>query len=194
MGHTRSRFFGPEIGGLIFNNVPDSGVFRIDHAEEFAQTTFLRYQYDKAGPWASFTWRFNSGLALPGVVPDYASALRLTADEQAQIGLYCGNVYATRMSPIISCDSSVFGATRVSIPPPGAQNDDLRPTRVSPRNIFDAAVGIDDLLHTERYKLQGSLTALNLTNRVALYNFLSTFSGTHFLTPRSLQVELKLVF
>jgi hypothetical protein len=29
---------------------------------------------------------------------------------------------------------------------------------------------------------------------VALYNFLSTFSGTHFVTPRSYQVELGFVF
>jgi hypothetical protein len=29
---------------------------------------------------------------------------------------------------------------------------------------------------------------------VALYNFLSTFSGTHFVTPRTFQVELRLVF
>ncbi len=194
MGHTRSRFFGPETGGLVFNNVPDNGVFRIDHSEEFEQTTFLRYQYGKSGPWVSFTWRFNSGLALPGVVPDYASALKLTADEQAQMGLYCGDVYATRFTPITSCTATVFGATRVSIPPPGKENDDLRPTRVTERNILDAGVGIDDLLHTEGYKIQLRLTALNLANKEALYNFLSTFSGTHFVTPRTLQAEMRLVF
>ena len=194
MGHTRSRFFGPETGGLVFNNVPDNGVFRIDHSEEFEQTTFVRYQHGKSGPWVSFTWRFNSGLALPGVVPDYASAFKLTADEQAQMGLYCGDVYATRFTPITSCNSPVSGATRVSIPPPGKENDDLRPTRVAERNILDAGVGIDDVLHTERYKVQLRFTALNLTNKEALYNFLSTFSGTHFVTPRVLQVELRLVF
>ena len=194
MGHTRSRFFGPEIGGLVFNDVPSNGVFRIDHSEEFQQTTFLRYQFGKSGAWASFTWRFNSGLALPGVAPDYASAMQLTADEQAQMGLYCGNVYATRSSPITSCNSPVFGATRVSIPPPGKENDDLRPTRVTERNILDAGVGIDDLLHREGYKIQLRLTALNLTNKEALYNFLSTFSGTHFVTPRTLQAEVRLVF
>ena len=194
MGHTRSRFFGPEIGGLVFNDVPDNGVFRIDHSEEFEQTTSVRYQHGKSGPWAAFIWRFNSGLALPGVVPDYASALQLTADEQAQMGLYCGNIYATRFSPIRSCSSPVFGATRVSIPPPGKENDDLRPTRVTERNIFDASIGIEDLLHTENYKVQLRLTALNLTNKQALYNFLSTFSGTHFVTPRALQVEVRLAF
>ena len=194
MGHTRSRFFGPEIGGLVFNDVPTNGVFRIDHSEEFEQTTFLRYQYGKSGPWASFTWRFNSGLALPSVVPDYATALQLTADQQAQMGLYCGSVYATRFSPITTCNSPVFGATRVSIPPPGQENDDLRPTRVSHRNIFDIGAGIDDLLHTEPYKIQLRFTVLNLSNRVALYNFLSTFSGTHFATPRTSQAEVRLVF
>jgi outer membrane receptor protein involved in Fe transport len=34
------------------------------------------------------------------------------------------------------------------------------------------------------------LTAINLTNKVALYNFLSTFSGTHFVTPRNYTAEL----
>jgi hypothetical protein len=33
-------------------------------------------------------------------------------------------------------------------------------------------------------------TVINLTNKEALYNFLSTFSGTHFVTPRSENVEL----
>jgi hypothetical protein len=194
MGHTRSRFFGPEIGGLIFNNVPNDGVFRIDHSEEFEQTTYLRYQLHRSGPWTSFTWRFNSGLALPGVVPEYASALQLTGDEQAQMGLYCGSVFATRQSAITSCSSPRFGATRVSIPAAGTENDDLHPTRVAPRNVFDFGMGLDNLLHTDGYKVQARFTVLNLTNTVALYNFLSTFSGTHFVTPRTFQVEMRLVF
>ena len=35
---------------------------------------------------------------------------------------------------------------------------------------------------------------VNLTNKEALYNFLSTFSGTHFVTPRTSQAEVRLVF
>jgi hypothetical protein len=31
------------------------------------------------------------------------------------------------------------------------------------------------------------LTVTNLGNKVALYNFLSTFSGTHFVPPRTWQ-------
>jgi hypothetical protein len=34
----------------------------------------------------------------------------------------------------------------------------------------------------------------NLTNKVALYNFLSTFSGTHFAPPRTVQAEVKWTF
>ena len=33
-------------------------------------------------------------------------------------------------------------------------------------------------------------TVINLTNKTALYNYLSTFSGTHFVTPRTETVEL----
>lgn len=194
MGHVRSRFFGPQTGGLLFNSTPDSSVFRIDHSEEYQHTAAFRYQRGKLWPWLSFTWRYNSGLALPGTVPDYVSALVLTPNEQAQMGLYCGDEFASLANPIRNCSSPVFGATRVSIPPPGTHNDDLRPTRVSPRNLFDAGVGIDDLLRTERYKVQLRLTALNLTNRQALYNFLSTFSGTHFVPPRTVQAELRLAF
>jgi hypothetical protein len=34
------------------------------------------------------------------------------------------------------------------------------------------------------------LTAINIANTTALYNFLSTFSGTHYVTPRALTAEL----
>ena len=34
------------------------------------------------------------------------------------------------------------------------------------------------------------LTAINLTNKEALYNFLSTFSGTHYVTPRAFTAEI----
>jgi len=46
----------------------------------------------------------------------------------------------------------------------------------------------------DKYKCSFRLTAINVTNKVALYNFLSTFSGTHFLTPRTYTAELGLHF
>jgi hypothetical protein len=38
------------------------------------------------------------------------------------------------------------------------------------------------------------VSVINLTNKVALYNFLSTFSGTHFVSPRTIQAEVKWTF
>jgi hypothetical protein len=38
------------------------------------------------------------------------------------------------------------------------------------------------------------VAVLNLANEVSLYNFLSTFSGTHFVEPRSYQVSLGFTF
>ena len=63
-----------------------------------------------------------------------------------------------------------------------------------PRNLFDVALGTDTLWKKENYSVGGKLTVVNLTNKVALYNFLSSFSGTHFLTPRTVQGELTFHF
>jgi hypothetical protein len=38
------------------------------------------------------------------------------------------------------------------------------------------------------------MTAINVTNKYALYNFLSTFSGTHYVTPRALTAKITLNF
>jgi hypothetical protein len=38
------------------------------------------------------------------------------------------------------------------------------------------------------------LIAANLTNKEALYNFLSTFTGTHFVTPRAYQLSVGVNF
>ena len=108
LGHTRARFFGPETGGLIFNSPLDVGAFRIDHDQAFQQTTFLRYQNKKDGPWATFTWRFDSGEAA-GSVTDLADALALTPAQQAAIGFFCGSQAATVIHGISSC-SGTYGA------------------------------------------------------------------------------------
>jgi hypothetical protein len=190
----QARFFTPQIGGA--GAVPASiGAFRIDHDEKFNETTHLQYQIGKRGPWAGFNWRYDSGL-VAGAVPFATDSTTpvdltgLTADQQIQAGLFCGNVFPTLASPLTSCAPSQFGSNRVSIPAPGTENDDHNPPRIAPRSLFDLAVGHDNLFHGERYKwsLQGSV--INLTNKTALYNFLSTFTGTHFVTPRSYSAEL----
>ena len=196
MGHTRARYFPPETGGLIFNNdVGGDSVFRIDHDQAFQQTTNLRYQYGHNGPWISFTWRYDSGL-VAGAVGSLEDALALTGAQQAAIGFYCGSQVATIGSPLTAadCTTTNYGATRLVIPKEGTENDDHNPPRVASRHLFDIGVGTDNLFHTEHYRTTLRFAVTNLTNQVALYNFLSTFSGTHFVTPRAYQVALGLVF
>ena len=195
-GHTRARFFPPESGGLFFNSDLPSGVFRIDHDQNLEQTTQVQYefhQWKRIAPYLTFTWRYDSG-AVAGSVPDFASALGLTADQQAQIGLFCDGVLATPTHAITSCTSSNRGALRVRIPADGAENDDSNPPRVTPRHLFDFSVGTDNLFRTDHTKVTLRFTVLNLTNKVALYNFLSTFSGTHFVAPRSYQGQVGITF
>lgn len=193
MGHTRSRFFGPEIGGILFNSPLDTGVFRIDHDQAFQQTTHLQYQFSKKAPWLGWTWTYESG-SVTGAVPDLVTALTLSADEQSQMGLFCGSSFATPTSPIRGCSSPNFGATRVRIPASGTYDPDRNPSRIAPRNLFDVAVGFDNIFHGDRYRWDLQLSAVNVTNQAALYNFLSTFSGTHFVTPRTLQAQLTFRF
>jgi outer membrane receptor protein involved in Fe transport len=195
-GHTRARFFPPETGGLFFNSDLPTGVFRIDHDQNLEQSTQVRYQFGRFKrlmPYVDFNWRYDSGL-VSGAVPDFATALTFTADEQAQIGLFCGGVFATLDQPITQCSSTNRGALRVRIPADGTENDDTNPPRITPRNLFDLSVGTDNLLRTEHTKMSLRFTALNLTNKVALYNFLSTFSGTHFVSPRTFQAQVGVTF
>jgi hypothetical protein len=121
------------------------------------------------------------------------TGLPLTADQEFQAGLTCDGKPAAP-SPfgpaLATCDAAGLGSTYVKIPAPGKENDDHNPQRIAPRNLFDLSVGDDNLLRGERYKWSLRLTAINVTNKVALYNFFSTFSGTHYVTPRSLTAEL----
>ena len=68
------------------------------------------------------------------------------------------------------------------------------PPRIAPRHLFDLGIGVDNLLHTDKAKLRVRFSVINLTNKEALYNFLSTFSGTHFVTPRAYQVQAGITF
>jgi Carboxypeptidase regulatory-like domain/TonB-dependent Receptor Plug Domain len=190
-----ARFFPPQIGGAGATVGQGGLPFRIDHDERFNESTHLQYQVGKRGPWLGFNWRYDSGL-VAGAVPFAADTTTpvdltgLTADQQMQAGLFCGNVFPTLTTPLTTCAPSQYGSTRLTIPAPGTENDDKNPPRIAPRNLFDASIGHDNLFNGDRYKWSLRFTAINLTNKVALYNFLSTFSGTHFVTPRTESVEL----
>lgn len=195
LGHTRSRLFSPEVGGINFGGGYDP-VARPDHDQGFQQTTNLQYQFaDKRlrGLWLGFTWRYDSGLVVVSV-PDFATVLTLSGDEQQQIGLYCGSTFASVSDPLRTCSASTFGATRIHIVAAGTYNADTNPSRIAPRNLFDVALGSDALWKKEHYSVGAKLTVVNLTDKVALYNFLSSFSGTHFVSPRSVAGEITVHF
>jgi len=200
MSHVAARFFTPQVTG-IGATPGGSSVFRIDHDENFNQTTHLQYQPWKKGPWFGFNWRYDSGL-VAGPVPciggncangpngtdSEVDVSGLTPDQQFEAGLYCGSVHATPTMPISPtglCPGSMYGSTLVKIPAPGTEDDDHNPPRIQPRSLFDVAVGDDNLFNGDKYKWSLRLTAVNVTNKYALYNFLSTFSGTHYVTPRT---------
>jgi hypothetical protein len=192
MAHTNAIYSPPAAGGVLIN--PPPGDFRIDHDQKFNSTTNLQYVFERTrGAWAALSWRYDSGL-VAGSVPDYATATGLTADQQTAIGLYCGSTFATLTAPIDNCSAPNRGATRLVIPADGAQDDVTNPARIAPRHLFDLGLGVDNLFHTDQAKVRVRFSVINLTNRDALYNFLSTFSGTHFVTPRAYQVHVGVTF
>jgi hypothetical protein len=196
--------------------------FRIDHDERFNQTTHAQYQFGARGPYVGFNWRFDSG-GVAGSAPCYstlasadcpqattlngqpavlmadANNIPLTADQEAQAGFACNGVRATPNHAIPNgvCPVSQFTSSFLALTAPNTHNDDRNPTRIASRNLFDLSIGEDNLLrrrNADKHTLSASLTIVNLANKVALYNFLSTFSGTHYVTPRSITGEIAFHF
>jgi hypothetical protein len=222
MSSVAARFFPPQSAGAGATVGQSGYPFRIDHDEKFNQTTHIQYQIPfKRGPqnalWIGFNWRYDSGLTA-GSVPCYNStgdpnspcgastlpdgtpaidlaATGLTADQEFQAGLACNGVKATPTQALPAlCSATGLTSNLVSIPAPNTENDDKNPPRIAARNLFDASIGDDNLFHTEKYKWSLRLTGVNLTDKYALYNFLSTFSGTHYVTPRAMTAEVGIHF
>src|ERR1700690_2966705 len=210
-----ARFFPPQIGGA--GAVPSSsGPFRIDHDEKFNMTFHAQYQPWKVGPWLGFNWRYDSGLVAgpapcaggncangPAGSDSVVDTSGLSADQEFEAGLFCGLVRPTPPTPgnptgtplssslgTDLCPAAQYGSSLLQIPAPGTENDDHNPPRVAPRHLFDVAVGHDNIFKGDHYKWSLTLTAVNITNKYALYNFLSTFSGTHYVSPRAVTAEI----
>ena len=221
MSSVAARFFNPQIGGVGATvGSPGGYPFRIDHDEKFNNNVHFQYNLPfHKSLYYSFNWRYDSGL-VAGSVPCYnvidpnslcgptsitidgqpgVDLSGLTADEQFQSGLTCNGVKATQTTPIPGnvCLASQLTSKLVSIPAPNTEDDDHNPPRIQGRNLFDMELGDDNIAHfgtNERYKFGAKLTAINVTNKYALYNFLSTFSGTHYVTPRAVTGELDFRF
>jgi hypothetical protein len=194
MAHTNAIYSPPGIGGILLEEA--AGDFRIDHDQKFNSTTNLQYLFEKrTGAWVALSWRYDSGL-VAGAVGSLEDALGLSGDQQAAIGFFCGSKVASLDAPLTDadCTTTNYGAKRLNIPAEGTADDVTNPPRIAPRHLFDLGIGVDNLLHTDRSKLKVRFSVINLTNKEALYNFLSTFSGTHFVTPRAYQVQMGVTF
>jgi Carboxypeptidase regulatory-like domain/TonB-dependent Receptor Plug Domain len=219
-----ARFFPPQVAGAGATVGQSGYPFRIDHDERFNETTHFQYTIPEGykfigGIWGGFNWRFDSGMVagsvpcynvndpnslcnpanggpsitLPGGVPGI-NLSGLTPDEQFEAGLTCDGVAATPTSGFTSCPASELTSQLVRIPAPGTENDDHNPPRIAPRSLFDVTVGKNNIFNRDHYKVNLNLTAINITNKYALYNFLSTFSGTHYVTPRALTAKVTVNF
>ncbi len=221
MSSVSARFFPPQVAGAGAT-VGQTGLpFRIDHDERFNQTTHFQYTLPRgkyaSGIWYAFNWRYDSG-QVAGSAPCYnpishdpnsacdatSTTLNgqpavdlggLTADQEFQSGLMCNGVRANPGNKLPAvCAASQLRSTLLQIPAPGTGNNDHHPARVAARNLFDMSLGKDNVFHADRYKVNFDLTAVNVTNTYALYNFLSTFSGTHYVSPRALTARISLNF
>ena len=221
MSSVAARFFNPQVGGVGATvGAPGGFPFRIDHDERYNENLHFKYSSPfRKSLYYSFNWRYDSGM-VAGSVPCYGpddpnsscgqysmivngqpavDLTSLTADEQFQSGLTCNGVKATQTTAIPGgyCLASELTSNLVKIPAPGTENDDHNPPRIQPRNLFDMEMGDDNIVHfgpNERYKFGAKLTAINVTDKYSLYNFLSTFSGTHYVTPRTVTGELDFHF
>jgi hypothetical protein len=219
MSSVAARFFPPQTAGAGAT-VGQTGLpFRIDHDEKFNQSTHVQYQVpSKLGrvnaPWIGFNWRFDSGLTAGSVpcyntlandpnsacgptsgnLPDGTPAVvlsGLTADEEFQAGLICAGERATPTQALPAmCAASQFTSSLVHVPAVNTGDNDHNPPRIDHRNVFDASIGEDNLFNGDKNRWSLRLSAVNISNKYALYNFLSTFSGTHYLTPRAMTAEV----
>jgi hypothetical protein len=196
MAHTNAIYFPPGVGGVLLTPPCDTPgcSFRIDHDQKFNSTTNLQYVVNKErGVWAALNWRYDSGLVASSI-GDVLDLLTLTPAQQAAAGVACGGVVATPSAGIMTCAPGSITSSRLVVPAAGTGDPLNNPARVAPRHLFDLGIGADNLLRTDKAKLRVRFSVVNLTNTEALYNFLSTFSGTHFVTPRAYQVQLGVTF
>ena len=202
MSSVSARFFPPQVAGAGATVGQSGYPFRIDHDERFNQTTHLQYTLPGGrfthAIWGGLNWRYDSGLvrgpllrtrllgpqhSLRGDFHDAewptgnqdGQRIRGAAhgDQEFQAGLACNGVRATPFAPLPSiCPATQLTSSLVKIPPPNTGDNDKNPQRIAPRSLFDASIGDDNLFGGDKHTWSLRLTAVNFTNKYALYNFL----------------------
>ena len=146
---------------------------------------------------------------LPSIQPRWAAIGRtdglrlgapLTADQEFESGLFCGSQRATPTTQIgvlgppgsaalvVRPAIRVYASVTCRSPNGGRRHRTAAHRAAKPFRRFHRDMTTSSAATSTRSSLQ--LTAINLTNKYALYNFLSTFSGTHYVTPRSITAQI----
>ena len=144
-----------------------------------------------------------NGLDTISLVASNVGSVPLSADQEFAAGFTCDGMHAKPPSaanpagvPISFggvqdvCPAANFSSPLIKVPAPNREDDDHNPPRIAARNLFDLAIGDDNIFHGDRLKWSAQVTVINLANNYVLYNFLSTFSGTHYVTPRSITGQI----
>ena len=118
-----------------------------------------------------------------------------TADQQFQAGLACNGVKATPTNALPAASASHHSSPHrcSAFPPPAPGTTTTTRPIAAPQSLRCRARRRQPL---PRRQAQGGSSPhrVNVTNKYALYNFLSTFSGTHYVTPRAITGEISYSF
>jgi hypothetical protein len=96
----------------------------------------------------------------------------------------------TPISPTELCPASQYGSKYVQIPAPGTEDDDHNPPRIA--SAISSAWRWDKIIFSTATSTGGAraFAVVNIAKKEALYSFLSTFSGTHYGTPRAITAAI----
>lgn len=152
---------------------------------------------------------FAGGLFLSGATPNDFGTQEFVIDHDQKLSVQTAVRYSKVRRGIFAqllmrYDSGlVTGVTPNDIPAllanpdnaPGVAllNFNENPVRTRPRAIFDASVAYD-FIRRDKFKMGVQFDALNLTNKIGLYNYLSVFGGTNYIPSRSFSGRLKIDF
>jgi hypothetical protein len=152
---------------------------------------------------------FAGGLFLSGATPEDFGDREFVIDHDQKLNLQTAIQYVNERLGLfaqflVRHDSGlVTGVSAEDVPALLADPDTAagvplldfteEPVRVRARTTFDVSVGYD-LVRSAGGRVRVQFDALNLTNRLGLYNFLSVFGGTNYAPPRALSVQVKYIF
>ena len=152
---------------------------------------------------------FAGGLFLSGATPEDFGTEEFIIDHDQKLNLQSAFGYVNPQTGVfaqllVRYDSGlVTGVTADDVPDLLANPDtaagvallDLTqdPIRTRGRTLLDASIGYD-FIRRSPVRVGVQVDALNLTNRIGLYNYLSVFGGTNYVPSRALSARLRFDF